>query len=239
MHASSGGDYSVDAVIFDFDGVIADTEALHYRAFQDVLAGRSVQFSWDEYVSSYIGFDDRGVFREAFRRAGISLSTSELDRLIASKAAIFGEITDKEDIGPFPGLTYLVRELEAAVPIAICSGALESDIRPILEAAGLITCFSVMVTAEKVNAGKPDPEGYLLALRLLSEHAGRSLRASDSWAVEDTPDGIQSAADAGLNVLAVTNSHGEQSLKAADRIVSSLESVSLSKLCEWNRRSRV
>ncbi len=226
----------ITAVIFDFDGVIADTEAVHYKVFQEVLADWGIQYSWKDYVEHYMGFDDRDAFRQAFSRAGKTIDSGMLGQLIRRKAEVFEERAMRNGIMVLPGVVNLVHTLEKVVPLGICSGALKSDIQPILESAGLASSFPVRVTAEDVQSGKPNPEGYRRAIRLLSEHAGRALAPECGWAVEDTPDGIQSAQAAGLNVLAVANSYPVEMLQEADRVVSSLESVHVVQLNEWLER---
>lgn len=227
----------IAAVIFDFDGVIADTEPLHYQVFQEVLAGYGIGFSWEEYVERYMGYDDRDAFREAFKNAGYPGNPEQVQELIRLKADIFNARARGDALAPYPGVVNLVTELADHVPLAVCSGALRSDIRPILKSVGLSSLFPVLVTADDTRKGKPDPEGYELAMQRLSEREGRTLAASRSWAIEDTPDGIRSAHAAGLKVLAVTNSHPADLLQTADHVVSSLESVNRVALAKWLEHS--
>lgn len=214
------------AVIFDFDGVIVDTEPLHYRAFQQILAPRGLGFSWEEYVETYMGFDDRDAFTEAFRSGGLPLEQGELARLIARKADIFQDVI-QEGITPYPGVVELIRALHAAeVPLAICSGALRSDIVPILETLAIGGCFDIIVTADDVAKSKPDPECYRVAYERLREHRSEAeFGATDTVAIEDTPAGIGAASSAGLKVVAVTNSYGAEHLTGADHTVASLEQL--------------
>ena len=121
----------------------------------------------------------------------------------------------------------MIESLHAAGrPLALCSGALRSDIDPILAQLGVARCFDVIVSADDVRRSKPDPESYALAFARLSERYAALLTVpGKSVAVEDTPAGIRSAKGAGLRVLAVTNSYGAGELAEADWIVDSLESV--------------
>ena len=95
------------AVIFDFDGVIVDTEPLHYRAFQNILEPLNLGYGWNDYVEIYMGFDDRDAFREAFRQKQVVLAESELERLVAQKAIIFQEVI-ASGVAPYPGVTDLI-----------------------------------------------------------------------------------------------------------------------------------
>jgi len=216
----------LNAVIFDFDGIIVDTEPLHYKAFQELLVPLGLGYSWEEYLDRYIGFDDRDAFREAFRVHGRALSDQELKELIHGKAEAFLEIVSG-GVAPYPGVVELIRSISGNLPLALCSGALKSDIEPILAQLGLTDAFDVRVTADEVAASKPDPESYRLAVQRLQERFPGKVNAADSIAIEDTPAGIASATGAGLKVLAVTNSYPRERLTGAWRVVNSLAGVDL------------
>ncbi|HWI41702.1 MAG TPA: HAD family phosphatase [Verrucomicrobiae bacterium] len=220
----------LDAVIFDFDGIIVDTEPLHYRTFQNILDPLGLGYSWEEYCEVYMGFDDRDGFREAFRRGGRTLSEGELEEVIAAKAAAF-QATVSAGVEAYPGVRELVLSLSGKVPLALCSGALPSDIHPILQGLGLADSFDVVVTAADVEASKPDPASYLLAVgRLQERFPVARLRPAHIVAIEDTPAGITSALGAGLRVLAVTNSYPAPRLSEATRTVSSLAGITREEL---------
>jgi len=218
----SGG-FQAEAVIFDFDGVIVDTEPLHYAAFQRLLEPLGLGFSWEEYVETYMGFDDRDAFLEAFKAHGTALSAADLQSLIDRKAGLFQEII-RDGISAYPGVVDLIRSIRASrTPLAISSGALLSDIVPILETLGIADCFDLIVTAEDVARSKPDPECYRLAHTRLNEFHQLNLPAAQVLAIEDTPAGIAAAKGAGLRVIAVTNSYPASHLSQADRIVETLD----------------
>lgn len=219
----------LSAVIFDFDGIIVDTEPLHYRAFQQVLEPLGLGYSWDDYVAVYMGFDDRDAFREAFRVVGRSLDAGMLERLIEAKAAAFQTLSGAVD--PYPGVVELIRTLSDSLPVALCSGALRCDILPILQGLGLDRAFTVLVTADEVAASKPDPASYSLAVeRLAATYPERGISPATCLAIEDTPAGIASATGAGIPVLAVTNSYPATVLTGAVKIVDSLAALSLETL---------
>jgi len=218
----SGG-FQAEAVIFDFDGVIVDTEPLHYAAFQRLLEPLGLGFSWEAYVETYMGFDDRDAFLEAFKTHGSALSTTDLQSLIDRKAGLFQEII-RDGISAYPGVVDLIRSIRASrTPLAISSGALLSDIVPILETLGIADCFDLIVTAEDVVRSKPDPECYRLAHTRLNEFWLRNLPPAQVLAIEDTPAGIVAAKGAGLRVIAVTNSYPASHLSQADQIVETLD----------------
>ncbi len=215
-----------EAVIFDFDGILVDSEPMHHRAFTEVLDPLGMGFPWKEYVEAYMGFDDRDAFREAFRANGIDLDEANLAKLIAAKSRAFQDGL-RNGVNAYPGAVSLIESLRAAGrPLALCSGALRSDIDPILAQLGVARCFDVIVSADDVRRSKPDPESYRLAFAGLSERYPTLLTVpGKSIAVEDTPAGIRSAKGAELRVLAVTNSYGAGELAEADWIADSLESV--------------
>ena len=217
-----------EAVLFDFDGILVDSEPMHHRAFNEVLDPLGMGFPWKEYVEIYMGFDDRDAFREAFRAKGIDLDDANLAKLVAAKSRAFRDGL-RNGVTAYPGAVPMIESLRAAGrPLALCSGALRSDIDPILAQLGVARCFDVIVSADDVRRSKPDPESYALAFARLSErHPALLTVPGKSVAVEDTPAGIRSAKGAGLRVLAVTNSYGAGELAEADWIADSLESVRL------------
>jgi beta-phosphoglucomutase len=217
----------IAALIFDFDGVIVDTEPLHYQAFQILLEPLGLGYPWEKYVETYMGYDDREAFREAFHSGGRILDDEQLSRLIHAKARAFEKIISG-GVQPYPGVVELIRAASGAVPLALCSGALPSDIEPILDQLGLMHAFDVTVTAADVDVSKPDPASYLLALsRLVTAFPEKGITGSRTLAIEDTPAGIASATGAGIGVLAVTNSYPASDLKGALHIVTTLRDVTL------------
>lgn len=210
----------LSAVIFDFDGIIVDSEPLHFRAFNEVLEPLGKTISWADYCTTYIGYDDRDAFKEIFKAHKEKLSSGDLKALIDQKAGILQEYINDGEAVPLPGAVELLKSIPVRLPLALCSGALRSDIVPVLEKLGIGDAFSVMVTAEDTDKSKPDPAPYRLALKKLNIQD-----ASTALAIEDTPAGIFSAKGAGLKVLAVTNSYDREYLMEADAVTNSLEQV--------------
>jgi beta-phosphoglucomutase len=214
-----------EAVIFDFDGVIVDTEPLHYRAFQRVLEPLGFRFTWQEYVDTYIGFDDRDAFKEAFATLKRELDSDQLQKLIAEKAAVFQDVI-RDGVVAYPGVIDLVRQLHAAgIPLAICSGALRSDILPILRLLELGEYFTVIVTADDVPVSKPDPHCYRLTFDRLLALQQNPISKECTLVIEDTPAGISAALGAGLRVIAVTNSYASDKLTSATYTTTTLDGL--------------
>ncbi len=215
----------LNAVIFDFDGIIVDSEPMHYRAFCKILEPLGMGFSWDDYCSIYIGYDDRDAFREAFKAQGEKICHQDLKQMIAEKAEVFQQLIANGELNPLPGAIELIESIPARLPVALCSGALRQDIDPIIGNLGIADAFNVIVTAEDTKKSKPDPAPYRLACQKLGLKD-----PSTAIAIEDTPLGIVSAKGAGLKVLAVTNSYDREYLLEADAVTDSLENVSRSSL---------
>ncbi|HNS80646.1 MAG TPA: HAD family phosphatase [Kiritimatiellia bacterium] len=223
----------LQAVIFDFDGVIVDTEPLHWRAFSEALRDDGLAFTWEEYADYYIGFDDRDAFREVFQQAGKPLTSARLVALIRRKADAFQHLISTEPPEPYPGVLDRLREISGQLPLGLCSGALRGDIEPVLERFELGSLFDAIVTAEDVQASKPNPACYRRVLERLNAGRPSAIPPAGCLAVEDTTAGIASAQGAGMRVLAVSNSHPPPALASADRVMDSLVSVSLDDLRIW------
>jgi len=217
------GGLKADAVIFDFDGVIVDTEPLHFKAFQRILDPLGLGFSWQQYVDIYMGFDDRDAFIEAFMAHGRTLDTDMLHSLVERKAQIFQTVI-QDGITAYPGVTELIKKLHhSRIPLAISSGALRSDITPIVQQLDIAHCFDVIVTADNVTKSKPDPESYRLAFDRLNARANTS--PDRTIAIEDTPAGIAAAKGAGLAVIGLTNSYPKEIISDATVVIDSLEEL--------------
>jgi HAD superfamily hydrolase (TIGR01509 family) len=220
------------AIIFDFDGVIADSEPSHLAVFQRVLGDLGFFLSPEEYYSQYVGFDDKGCFAAFLAAHGTPASQTLIDGLVARKAHAYLDCI-KQNLIIFPGVRELVRDAATRHRLAIASGALRHEIEFILEQAGIRKEFEHITSAVDVERGKPDPEGFLHALASLNRKTPsgeRQLTADDCLVIEDSLPGIQAARAAGMKVLAVANTHTIQDLHDADAITQSLADVRLPEL---------
>ncbi len=220
------------ALIFDFDGVIADTEPIHFAAFRKVLAEIGILLTEADYYANYLGYDDKGCFAAALAANGRSAPPALIADLVARKADAYMEHI-RRHLVIFPGVQKLVRDAAAQYRLAIASGALRSEIEFILEQAGIRKEFAHITSSEDVTRGKPDPEGFLHALAALNQQKpDEPLAAVDCLVIEDSIPGIRAAHAANMKVLAVANTHTVQDLREADAVVSSLERVDLAELNE-------
>jgi HAD superfamily hydrolase (TIGR01509 family) len=217
------------AIVFDFDGVIANSEPLHFRAFRDVLADRGVALTEADYYGRYLGYDDLGAFRAIASDRGLAWAPAEVATLTADKALRM-EVLERDASVLFPGAADAIRRAAAAVPIAIASGALGAEIRRVLEGAGLAGCFSAIVAAEDTAAGKPAPDPYRRAVALVGEVAGTELAPSECVAIEDSRWGIASARAAGLRTVGVTSSYDANELAEAEIILKSVAELDIAAL---------
>jgi beta-phosphoglucomutase len=221
------------ALIFDFNGIIVDDEPIHFELFKRVLAEEGIALTEEDYYARYLGFDDRGAFAAAYREQGRTLDEQLQARLIARKAVYYqNEIRNKVRI--FPGIEKLVTALAPKFLLAVASGALRHEIETILSTAGLLKHFAVIISAEDVNEGKPQPEVFLKALARLNAQVenGPRIAAADCLVIEDSKEGIRGARRAGMKCLAVSNSHPAELLHEANAVVRSLEEVDRSFLEE-------
>jgi HAD superfamily hydrolase (TIGR01509 family) len=218
------------AIIFDFDGVIADTEPLHFAALQQVLAGIDIALTEAEYYTDYLGYDDRGCFMAALQQHHRQVTPAVLTELMHHKALAYLTAV-KQHLAIFPGVRELVLEAAARYPLAIASGALRNEIELILEESGLRKAFRHITSAEDVTRGKPAPDPFLHAMAGLNQSSeSRSLAPGDCLVIEDSLPGIRGARAAGMKVLAVANTHALQDLHEADSLTHSLADIQLSDL---------
>jgi beta-phosphoglucomutase len=215
------------AILFDFDGVLADTEPLHFRMFQQVLYEEGIPLSEDAYYQKYVGFDDKDCFHAILAEHGRSIAPETIRRLVAWKAMMMLDHLKATPV-VYPGIVEFVKSSASRYRLAVVSGALRQEIELILQTAGMRTDFEHLTSAEDVRNGKPDPEGYLHALRSLNRNA--PVLAPECLVIEDTLFGIQAAHAAGVRCLAVSTTLPADQLAGADAIASTLKGYDLESL---------
>ena len=216
---------ALQAIVFDFDGVIADSEPLHLRAFQRTLADHDLTLTAADYYSAYLGYDDAGVFAAVARDRGVAVTDEQLNALVEKKGAHVQELLKAGEI-LFPGAANFIREAAAAVPIAIASGAQRHEIEEILDATQLRDCFATIVAAGDTVRGKPAPDPYARAFQLL-QRANGATTPGRCVAIEDSRWGLESARGAGLRCVGVTNSYPASDLPGAELIVEGLNTLTV------------
>lgn len=207
----------ISAVIFDFDGVIADTEGLHLRAFQHVFATRGWALHESVYFDRYLGYDDEGLVAAFDADQGLDLGDAGRAALVEAKGRVFADYLAAGNV-LFPDAKACIEGLAPLFPLGIASGALKSEIRHILTAAGLLARFPVIVSAEDVSACKPDPEPYLTAASRLGVTPAACI------AIEDSPPGLEAARRAGMRTIGLTTTASHDQLQA-DAVLDRLADV--------------
>jgi beta-phosphoglucomutase len=220
---------ALQAIIFDFDGVIANSEPLHLRAFQDTLAEEGLTLPSEEYYARYLGFDDVGLFQQLARDRDIEWNGRHVTALVARKGVKLQELLRRGAV-LFPGAAEFIRRASAAVPIGIASGALKHEIEEIVTAAGVADRFVTIVAAGDTPESKPSPAPYRLAFARLQERAGAALDPQRTVAIEDSRWGLASARGAGLRCVGVASSYPAHELPGAEIVVSGLGDLTLEML---------
>jgi beta-phosphoglucomutase len=209
------------ALIFDFDGVIVDSEPAHCRAIEAALERLGMPFPGKHDYGRYIGRGDRECFIEVSHEQGRDLSTQELDRLVSLKAAAFLDAAKGGLIRPIDGTIALLRAAAESRRVGVCSGSQRESVLPVLETLGVRELLSVVVTASDVPRNKPDPAPYLLAASRLNQSPTRCV------ALEDSPTGIRSARAAGYTVHGVCHSFAAERLSEAHHVHASSAGLTL------------
>jgi beta-phosphoglucomutase len=203
-------------IVFDFDGVLADSEPLHLAAYQEVFAARGIVLTREEYYARYLGYNDDGVFRRMGAAHGLDLGEDEIVRLIDEKSAVFDRVIARTDV-LYPGASACIERLAAEFPLGIASGAMRHEIEMVLKRARLDRHFRFIVASGETLESKPAPDPYVRAAQL------HGLPPASCVAIEDSRWGIESAQAAGMKCVAITNTYGSGELAAADAIVTALE----------------
>jgi HAD superfamily hydrolase (TIGR01509 family) len=222
------------AVIFDFDGVIADSETLHFTAFNRVLSQFGIEITTDDYYTEYLGLTDFDVFGQMLKSGRIPDSQT-VDGLVRQKNRIFKELAAKDGIIMDGVREFLDTLNRNNVPMAICSGALRVEIEMILKEASLRVYFEAIVSADDITKGKPDPQGFLLALKKLNEKREEKILPSQCVIIEDSHWGLDAGMAARMHTIAVTNSYDASKLQMAEKVVNRLDELTmddLNRLCD-------
>ena len=218
------------AVIFDFDGVITDSEVLHLRAFNKVLARYNIEIKEEVYYKEYLGFTDLDCFKSVADKNKLGLNSEQIKNLIKQKNKIFEELAATEAT-IFKGVPMFLQMLkDNGVPMAICSGAVLEEIALILEQSGLGHFFAEIVAGDQVTKGKPDPEGFLLALERLNKGNQNPIAVNECVIIEDSHWGLEAGNTAGMHTVGITNTYNPGQLSMAEKIVERFSELTLDDL---------
>jgi len=233
------------AIIFDFDGIIVDSEPLIMRLTQRMAALEGWAVSDEDYYCNYLALDDRGVIEHLYQSHGRPVDPARREELLEWKFRLYAEAIS-EGLPPMAGAIEFINKVTAQFPLAIASGSWRSEVERLLQKLGLREKFAVIATADECERSKPDPEIFLKALaglRQLPAFDGgvegekeirgkvpRPLQAAECLAIEDAPAGVRAAQGAGMRCLALAHSRSVEALQHADWVCREFADVDLQRI---------
>jgi beta-phosphoglucomutase len=202
------------ARLLDFNGTISEDEPLLCRIFQELFEEAGKPLTEAEYYDRLAGFSDREIVRMWLGRDDPALleRKSERYRQLADGSTVSRETREA------------VRAAAKVVPVAVVSGSARAEIEPVLDAAGIAEAITLVVSEYDIARGKPDPQGYLIAVDLLG------VMPDDALAVEDSEAGVAAAKAAGIYCVAVTTTLPPERLSAADELAERVDRALIARL---------
>jgi HAD superfamily hydrolase (TIGR01509 family) len=235
----------IRAIIFDFNGVIADDETPHIVCFQQALAEVGLSLTKDEYYGTYLGMDERTCARMLLIARDGTCEEGMLSRIAQRKAELFRVFTAIHKPALFPGVAEFVKAAKSTYRLAIASGGRREQIDAALSGTPIEQDFELIVSAEDCPIGKPDPAIYRHTCERLNA-AGIKLHAiapAHCLVIEDSLAGIRSAKAAGMRVLAVATTYPVDKLGGADGVLTSLHritpDIAISRMDQTGQASRL
>lgn len=214
----------IDTIIFDFDGIILDSEPLHFQAWKSAVNRLGIELDYDDYIENYTGQRDRDMIPRLLKDKNLSLPAAEIEELVLTKIKEYKIITQAMTEPPMvPDFDLFLLDLyEKYTNIGICSGSYRPDIDQALsklQKGRFKPYFKTIVTAEDIQQGKPSPEGYLLAAKRLDRQPEQCV------VIEDSPQGIKAARAAGMLVIGMLTSFSRERLSEADFLVQNYQEL--------------
>jgi HAD superfamily hydrolase (TIGR01509 family) len=218
----------LQAVVFDMDGVIIESEMTHYRAICEAM-GEKMKVSYQVFLEQCTGGDERFAMGRMAAFSDMSYDEELFQEWSGRKATVYARLIS-EEVTAMPGAIELVESVAEQLPVGLATGSRRSDVDAALHVLGggcLEGLFKTIVTSGDVDNPKPHPYTYSKAVEELG------VEPSACFAIEDSPNGIASAVGAGLRVIGVAAMHDASKMFRAERVVSTLTSVSLDDLRQW------
>ena len=216
------------AVIFDFDGVVADSELLHYKGLNEAFGLYGVIIPQDVYYERYLGYSDLECIEVVNIDYNMGADAAGIAKMIAYKTEVFDKLV-KEETAIIEGVIEFVEMLRNnAIPMAVCSGGTSSDIAQMLEGSGLVNVFDPIISADHVEKSKPHPDGYVLTLKRLNQNRNNPVLPSECVVIEDSHWGLEAAGAAGMHRIGVTNTYDSEHLGPfAEKVVGRLDEITM------------
>lgn len=209
-------------IIFDFDGVIYNSEPLHFKSFNFALEPTGLTITKEVYYESYCSYDDEGFFKNFLKDNDITFDSDLILKLIKEKHFFFDKNYDSET-SIFPGSIELIKKLSKRYILGIGSGARREEIVRVLKKEDLLSSFEEIVSSDDTSHPKPNPETYILVLERVNETY--QIRPDECVVIEDTTKGVEAAKTAGMKCFAITNSVGSELLNNADLTISDYSEI--------------
>jgi beta-phosphoglucomutase len=207
----------IQAIFFDFNGVIINDERIHLDAYRRVLTAENVPLTDEDYFTS-LGMDDVAFVRAAYQRAGQLLTNEKCRSLIKQEHQLHRE-TIARDLPVPPGAVNFIKAAARSFQLGVVSMAERSEIDHVLNLAGLADQFTIIVSADPSLEHKPAPDCYRRGLALMNQQRRDNrqlpLLPRECLAIEDAPPGVAAARAAGMRTLALTTTVSEADLRSA------------------------
>ena len=199
----------IKAILFDLDGVISDTEPLHYKSFHEILKKWGVRIPRKKWFATYLGTGSRFIFQDVFSKNGVA---EDVEKCVEERSRIYSRMLEKSRLEPIRGFRrFYAKVKRARVPCAVVSGGHRAHVEKTLEKLGLAGKFAI-VPIDEVKNRKPHPEGFLRAAEILG------VNPSECLVFEDGVAGVEAAKKAGMTCVALATSTSRKNLEKADFI---------------------
>ena len=201
---------NLKAVLFDFNGVIINDEAIHQELIADILLGENLRSDDYDFERFCLGRSDRDCLRDILKNRGRIVAEDYLTELINKKAIAYQQrLAQLKTLPIYPGLTECLSQLqEQQLIIGLVTGALKQEAIAVLEQIDLACYFSVVIGGGDVPIGKPEPGSYLVAVRQINQqHPQLNLLPQECLVIEDSYMGIEAAKRARMQVVGISHTH--------------------------------
>lgn len=205
----------IEAVIFDFDGVLFTSEAIHFALFQQILKRFELSVSEEEYFKKCVGIPNRSIFQMLLAEGGYLLSDEDLHTLVQEKIALYQQmISTSEQLPSVPGVLSFLKSLHGKISkFGVCTNGEREAVKPTLdrlEGGAIASYMQCLVALNDLKQGKPYPEGYLTAAHYLG------VEPQHCVVIEDSRTGIAAGKSAGMTVIGLATTHEPSVLNQAD-----------------------